>query len=127
MSNQCQNFECTIHLRVIMIIKAVFVVIVTAIIHVRSDLGDVFRCLSQNLKEVDLCGQVAGPEVMECLRISTDELLLRDFSHQLHLKLSVYRPGLDHRHADRHTEMRKYLRLRDISTDLVCLILNNCR
>ncbi len=127
MSNQCQNFECTIPLRVIMIIKAVFVVIVTAIIHVRSDLGDVFRCLSQNLKEVDLCGQVAGPEVMERLRISTDELLLRDFSHQLHLKLSVYRPGLDHRHADRHTEMRKYLRLRDISTDLVCLILNHFR
>ncbi len=93
----------------------------------RSDLGNVFRCLSQNLKEVDLCGQVVGPEVMERLRISIDELLLRDFSHQLHLKLSVYRPGLDHRHADRHTEMRKYLRLRDISTDLVCLILNHCR
>lgn len=70
-------------------------------IHVCSDLGDVFRCLSQALKEVHLGGQVAVPEVIERLGVSADELFLRNVCHQLHLKLSVYRPGLDHRHTDR--------------------------
>lgn len=69
-----------------------------------SDLGDVFRCLSQALKEVHLGGQVAVPEVMERLGVSTDELFLRNVCHQLHLKLSVYRPGLDHRQTDRQRD-----------------------
>lgn len=77
----------------------------------RSDLGDFFRCLSQALKEVHLGGQVAVPEVIERLRISTGELFLRNVCHQLHLKLCVYRPGLDHRHTNRQTEMGKYVRL----------------
>lgn len=61
-----------------------------------SDLGDVFGCLAQALEDVRCTGQVAGPEVVERLWISANILFLRNICKHLHLKLSVYRPRLDH-------------------------------
>lgn len=68
-----------------------------------SDLGNVLGCLAQDLKDVQNTWKVAGPKILKCLSISPGKLFLRNVCNHLHLKLSVYRPGLDHRHTDRQT------------------------
>lgn len=69
-----------------------------------TDLGNVLGSLAQALKDVHCAGQVVGPKMLKCLCISSGKLFLRNVCNHLHLKLSVYRPGLNHRQTDRQTD-----------------------